>query len=344
MSRTTRLSSRAGARGVTLIELMIAMVLGLLIVAAVSAVYLSSKQTFRANDNLARVQENVRTAFDTLTHDIRESAFYGCAGQDTVKNQTFINALNNNTRLLFDFKYPVYGYEAISTSAWNATPDSDIVSPLTGRDILVVRTIAEGGGPIVEQDKAKLTLSVSENSGIVVGDLLLANNCQTVAVFQATAVATNAKLDVVSAGLGAQTPGNLLNNFLKSTPFKDGELRRIVTRVYYIADNAAGLPSLFVLPSNGAAQEIAEGVEDMQVSYGVDTDGNYSADSYLAANAVDALGDGWTRVVSVSVTLTYISPEDHIATTSQSNAMGTGKDSRMRRQISTIITLRNRAG
>ncbi|MBK9217167.1 MAG: prepilin-type N-terminal cleavage/methylation domain-containing protein [Uliginosibacterium sp.] len=243
MSRHTRLSQRAGARGVTLVELMIAMVLGLLILAAVSAVYLSSKQTFRANDNLARVQENVRTAFDTLTHDIREAAFFGCAGQDTVKDLNFINALNNNTRLLFDFKSPVFGYEAISTTAWNETPDSGDRRPLTGRDILVVRTVAEGGGPIVEQDKTNLRLSVSENSGIVVGDILLANNCKNVAVFQATAVATNAKLDVISAGVGVQTPGNSINDFLKATPFKDGELRRIVTRVYYVADNAAGLPS-----------------------------------------------------------------------------------------------------
>lgn len=344
MSRPARFSSRTGARGVTLIELMIAMVLGLLIVAAVSAVYLSSRQTFRANDNLARVQENVRTAFDALTHDIREAAFFGCAGQDPLKTGKFLNALNNNTRLLFDFQYPVYGYEAISTSAWNETPDSDIVSPLTGRDILVVRTVIEGGGPIVERDKVNLKLSVSENSGIIAGDILLANTCEHAFVFQATSVATNAKLDIISAAVGVQTPGNSTNSFLKIPPLQDGELRRIVTRVYYIADNAAGLPSLFLLPSNGAAQEIAEGVEDMQISYGIDTDGNYGADSYVAANAIDKLDKGWNKVVSVSITLTYISPEDHITTTSQSNAMGTGKDSRMRRQISNIIALRNRAG
>ncbi|MBK9217168.1 MAG: PilW family protein [Uliginosibacterium sp.] len=34
---------------------------------------------------------------------------------------------------------------------------------------------------------------------------------------------------------------------------------------------------MFVLRSDGVAQEIAEGVDDMQVSYGIDTDGNFSA-------------------------------------------------------------------
>ncbi|MBK9615503.1 MAG: PilW family protein [Uliginosibacterium sp.] len=340
MSRHTRLSQRAGARGVTLVELMIAMALGLLILAAVSAIYLSSKQTFRANDNLARVQENVRTAFDTLTRDIRQTAFYGCAGQQV----QVTNMLNNANRLLWAFDNAVYGYEAISNTAWNETPDPAIVAPLTGRDILTVRSSQEGGGPVIDQDPTNLTFSLSGRSGIAAGDFLVVNNCTQARVFQAISVAQNSGLDVVNYGSGAQTPGN--NGAAKMGAFYKvaGELRRLASRVYYVSNNASGVPSLFVLRSDGVAQEIAEGVDDMQVSYGIDTDGNFSADTYLTADAVPTgTPNGWKDILSVSLALTFVSPEDSVATIAQSNAGGT-KDRRMRRQISTIIALRNRAG
>jgi type IV pilus assembly protein PilW len=342
MTPKTQLLRRARLRGVTLIELMIAMVLGLLIVAAAGAVYVSSKQAFRANDNLARVQENVRAAFDIISRDIRQTAFFGCAGQDV----KLTNNLSNNTRLLWNFSVPVFGYEASSLSAWHTTPDAAIISPLAGRDILAIHTIDEGGGPVVAQDVANSRISVSQGSGIVAGDLLIANNCQTATVFQATAVAQNAGLDVVTHGTtGSLTPGN--SRAAIDGPFANGgELRRLATRVYYIAINPAGLPTLFVQSSGGgAAQEIAEGVEDMQVSYGIDDNADFGVDRYVVAqNETSTPPTFWPNVVSVQIVLNYISPEDFVATTEQSDALNTKKDRRMRRQITTTIALRNRAG
>ena len=67
-------------RGLTLIELMIAMALGMILIAAISTVYLSSRQTFRTNDNLSRVQESMRVGFETISREARQAAFLGCKG------------------------------------------------------------------------------------------------------------------------------------------------------------------------------------------------------------------------------------------------------------------------
>ena len=57
--------------GLSLIELMIAIALGLLIVAATLSIFSSNKQSYRATENLGRVQESGRTAFELMSRDIR---------------------------------------------------------------------------------------------------------------------------------------------------------------------------------------------------------------------------------------------------------------------------------
>jgi type IV pilus assembly protein PilW len=69
---------RSRARGVTLVELMVAMTLALAIVAAVGYVYLQGKQGFSVQDNRSRLQENARLAFSVMSRDILMSGYFGC--------------------------------------------------------------------------------------------------------------------------------------------------------------------------------------------------------------------------------------------------------------------------
>ncbi len=61
--------------GLTIIELMIALVLGLILVGAVTAVYLGSAQTARFESGLLRVEENGRFAIDRLSRVLRMSRY-----------------------------------------------------------------------------------------------------------------------------------------------------------------------------------------------------------------------------------------------------------------------------
>ncbi len=315
-------------RGLTLIELMIAMALGMILIAAISTVYLSSRQTFRTNDNLSRVQESMRVGFETISREARQAAFLGCAGQEAIFN----NTLSTPTALLSDFATPIFGYEATTAKGWNLTLDAAITSPLNGRDILVVRSIDEGGGPITSHPAANAAISIPGLSRVAVGDVLLATNCRSATVFKATGVSTAAGVDTIAHG------SNLYASFI------DGELRRISTKVFYIRNNPNGLPSLFLLNgADGSTVELIEGVDDMQIVYGVDNNGDLAADDYAKADAVQS-ASLWNKVVSINLTLTHISPEDSVAITAQSDATGEAQNRRLRKQISTTISLRNRAG
>lgn len=91
-----------------------------------------------------------------------------------------------------------------------------------------------------------------------------------------------------------------------------------------------------------AAEELIEGVENMQIQYGEDLDGNRSADVYRSADQVV----DWGAVVSVRISLLLQSVEDGIVSHPQTyrfNGMTTtATDRRLRRTFSTVIALRNR--
>jgi type IV pilus assembly protein PilW len=75
--RRIKRSGRA-QQGVTLIELMIALLIGLALLAGIGYVYLQGKQGFRVQDNRSRLQEDARTVFSTISRDILSGGFFGC--------------------------------------------------------------------------------------------------------------------------------------------------------------------------------------------------------------------------------------------------------------------------
>lgn len=67
-------------RGLTLIEVLVALLLGLLLIGAVGGLYLANHQTFRQVENMARINENARLAFELLGRDLREAGGMVCGG------------------------------------------------------------------------------------------------------------------------------------------------------------------------------------------------------------------------------------------------------------------------
>ena len=65
-------------RGLSIIELMIAMLIGTLIVFAVGSIALSNQSTFRSNQAISDIQDAARTAFELMAQDIRQAGDDGC--------------------------------------------------------------------------------------------------------------------------------------------------------------------------------------------------------------------------------------------------------------------------
>ncbi|WP_455208147.1 PilW family protein, partial [Kaarinaea lacus] len=104
-----------------------------------------------------------------------------------------------------------------------------------------------------------------------------------------------------------------------------------------IGYNNAGEPALFRQTLGNAAsmtvEEIVEGVEDMQLLYGEDSDNDGTPNRYIdSATVAD-----WNNIVSVRIELQVRSMEDNVA--AKLTAYG---DRKLRRTFTTSIAIRNR--
>lgn len=62
-------------RGFSLVELMVAVSIGLLVVLAMVSLYASSRRTYSVTDEVARMQENARIAFTILDRQLRQAGY-----------------------------------------------------------------------------------------------------------------------------------------------------------------------------------------------------------------------------------------------------------------------------
>ncbi|MGG7055973.1 PilW family protein [Nitrosomonas sp. ANs5] len=330
-------------RGLTLVEMMVALTIGLVLLEGLSVMLFSSQRTYRVNEALARIQENARYAFQILSRDIRMAGYQGCGGSDAGLN----NTLDNATDFLWNFGLPLEGFEAIGSSAWMpALPSSagTIPSPLGGRDIIVVRGVDGGENRVLSHPESNppgaADLKVSAGGGLEVGDIVLVADCVAAAIFQVTHRYVSAGQDILAHDTGTGAPGNRTRALGKTYP--DGEVMRMQTRTYYIRNNPNKMPALYWKRGTMAAEELIEGVQNMQIQYGEDLDGNRSADVYRSADQVV----DWGTVVSVRISLLMQSLEDGIVSYPQTYRFNglttTATDRRLRRTFSTVIALRNR--
>jgi type IV pilus assembly protein PilW len=74
-----------GIRGFSLVELMVALTIGLLLTIAVAQLFVGSRRSYAATDDVARMQENMRFAHDVLSRTIRMAGYMGYAGASSVK-------------------------------------------------------------------------------------------------------------------------------------------------------------------------------------------------------------------------------------------------------------------
>jgi type IV pilus assembly protein PilW len=71
-------------RGFSLVELMIAVALGIFLTGGMIALFVNSNQTYRVQENLSRLQENGHFATNFLTQDIRMADYWGCLTSSVV--------------------------------------------------------------------------------------------------------------------------------------------------------------------------------------------------------------------------------------------------------------------
>lgn len=331
-------------RGFTLVELMIAMTMGLVLVAGLGYVFLSSNQSYRGLDATSRVQENARFAFETITNDVRMAGFTGC-GFATMANT--LNSANDWDKNLFG--QPMVGYEG-GVSNFPSGAVADNVLPNTD-GIAILRANNDNEYIVDSHNPNSAQFQLKANHDIKQGEILVVTDCNHAAVFQMTNVNNNNTINTVVHNTGNATqPGNCtkgLGSPIQCTtngtsyPFTPGSrVLKLSGALYYIRKNAANEPSLyrqFLTQAGGnattTAEELVEGVENMQIEYGEDTDTpqDNAINMYRTANNVV----DWSRVLSVRIVLTLVSRQGESVST-QSN------DGLIRKNFTMTIAIRNR--
>lgn len=366
-------------QGLTMVELLIAMVLGLSLTAGVMQVYVGNTQTERDQEARARMQENGRFAIDYLAQELRMAGYLGCLASI---DQNSINNALNSPPASFQPNMGLQGWEAagtgpgvLSNSANNVALQStnaggwstsggalmDVSTALPRSDILRVWSAAGTGATIHSiATVAGVNVVNSAVADIEDGAILLLSDCERADWVQACGVqdvGAGTSMNVVLSASCA--PGNLTARPLRTQV--GGELVRLAGTLLYVGkrgDVATNPPALFRRQLNasavaGTAEEMVEGIESLQVLYGInaDNDNKKTVDAYVTANQV---GD-WSRVISVRVSVLVQSLENNMLPSPQAytfngvtydGATGNGAlpaDTRLRRVFTSTITLRNRA-
>ncbi|MBU2571929.1 MAG: PilW family protein [Gammaproteobacteria bacterium] len=338
---------KASQTGMTLIEIMISLLIGAFLLGGVLQIFVNTKQTYRMQEGLSRLQENGRFALEFLTHDIRMAGYLGCIS----RSATITNTLNDPSNYLYDFTIPVQGSEwDDANSTWDPLEDTSITSPLNGSDIITIRRVNPNGA-IVSQHPGgnppgSADLKLSSNPGLNDCDIVIVSDCEAAAVFQITNFnAANNNNVVHNTGnvCPAPGPGNATQALGKS--YEGGELFLAQTISYYIRTNPNNQPALYRRINSEDAQELVEGIEEMHIRYGVDTNGDGTVNQYIRADAVDAAGI-WNTVASVRISLLALSIDDNLTAQpvdyTYNGATVTPADRRLRRVFNSTIAVRNR--
>ena len=324
-------------RGVTLVELMIALAIGLLVTVAMLKVYVDASRMYRFNEGLARVQENGRFALEFIRRDARVAGFWGCYSDA---------ALTNGVSATSD-AYINVGAGHITGTSDDGLNSSDSITfrSATGSGALVTSGMSGSGG----------TITVDSASALATGTAALISDCENGDLFQITGISETALTH--AAGTGANISPNL--NKAYAAGARVYEARQATFCIGQGADAAQPALLRLVNPEPGQTcasngDELLEGVENMQIVYGEDTDadadganGDGTANRYVAFGAS---GLDIDRIVSVRISVLVRSINNNLTTEPSPYTFNgitvtpESTDKYLRKVFTTTVTLRNKAG
>jgi type IV pilus assembly protein PilW len=332
----------AKARGFSLIELMIALLIGLLVVSAAGSLFISNKRTYNAAETLGRIQENGRVAFELMARDVREAGGTPCG-----KNIPIANVLNDTAAFDYSWGDGINGYD--ETQAVAAVPFGTATGQrVNGTDAVEFKAAANSGVTVSKHNPASAVIHVNTtNHGFTNGDILIICDYSQASIFQMNGA--NNVLHVGHNTGNSVTPGNSCKALsvpvdpdCASKP-KDGKqyadnavIAKFSSSVWYIGNNDRGGRSLFRKVLNGTPEEVTEGVQDMDLEYLIPGD-----NAYTTAGSV--LATEWKDVTAVRIDLNL---EAAAGALSANEIRGTNVDgtaaAAISRQLSHVVTLRNR--
>lgn len=344
-------------KGLSLVELLVALALSAILILGIFTVYMESSQTSRLSTSLARVQESARIGLDILARDLRMVGFQGCADPDDVT----LNVIADNPPTA-GFLTPLRAWE-VTDANWadgtefdgttiesSARVGSDVIAIQRGEMVSVEVTgkMKDGNANIKVAGDDVIQFSKSE--------LVLISDCESADLFRISSKP--------ASGTWAHAKGVNSANRLSQAYNEKARIMKFSSTIYYVADTGrddvlgGDIYALFRAtaslsnPPVYQPVELVEGVESLQLEFGE----KLASNNFRYATADDAVLN-MTGVVAARAGLlvsdaervrddddlaSYDLPGELITPTSGAGAVKHPEDRRLRKIFIETVTLRNR--
>lgn len=335
----------ARERGVTLVELLISLALGLAILVGLSAVYVAAKQSFRFQETGGRMQEDAMFALETISRELRMAGFAGCRGVEKINISgtdvyypelrmtsgspsgisgpnplAVVEPLNLEVtrKPLSPFNF-VRGFDNVPAAMFGTAPTSNATNSLfmsggseravsvTAAMVLVgdALTIAAGSATFLDATKIYNMVVADCNASSLFAGRLDGGGTQIV-----HGIGINDGNATVGTNAAAAFPSN-------ATYGVDALVMPLEWSFYYVATRpGAATPSLYRIQYDGSvrrdAEELVSNVESMRLHYGENTvsDANGPTKQADVWRTTAATVTDWSRVVAVRVGLMMVSDDN----------------------------------
>lgn len=301
MTLAKSIGARRTDSGLSLIELMVALVIGLFLIIGAVTVYQQSRNAYRVTEAVARMQETARYAFDILEPEIRMANYWGFNSRaDYIENRASDGQPEPASLSTYDAQLDMCGDNfAVNLDDY-----------LDGSDDSYGLTCAEFGTANEDSDVLVVRRAADLRATSIVAQRVYLQTSR----LRGTLFVPEADCSDVTLGCSEIPPGY-------APP--QSRTHQLLVSAYYVSNDSTGrenFPSLrrkrlaAIGGGTEAAvypdEEVIPGVEDMQVRLGVDTNDDTNVDEYVDPGAIP-VGSAvisatvWLRVRSEEPDFTY---------------------------------------
>lgn len=354
-------------RGFSLVELMIALLIGLIVVAGLISVFVAEHSVYRTASAQAAIQNAENGISFIVTPVLRAAGFAGC-GNLTQAVPLVVPAA---TPLPYNLAVPVMGFDAVGTAGsgtyvlaslnpandgnathWSPALDATLLNRVEqGSDVVATVGQLLGTAPVgvtsIIAGAATFVIGANTNPPILVGQIAAVSNCGNGSSFRVTDVTGN----TIGHAAGLNISGTFNPDYTGPGPGIDlrPQFVPLQQTVFFVGKGDGGQSALWQATLDGVVaapsssgwtfQEIVPGVDNMQVLYGIGPGGVNQ--QYVAASAVI----DWTAVNSIRLGFLVEGPIGSSPSATTFSVLGTTvtvpADTRLRHVYVMTVDLRN---
>lgn len=257
-------------RGFSLIEIMVAMTLGLVILFAVSQVFITNSQTSSEIERTGRQIENGTYALRMLEDELANAGYWGEAGAQAAQASLPPLCPTTIAELADAMGYPVQG-EAVGTACHNSKAGSDVIA------IRRASTCALGSDGCAGANPSNVYLQVSA--------------CRQEPIEPGTVTLAVGTATLTAKTLTCQTA--LAPRY------------RYLSHVYFVREEDDVLARAELIGGNYTVTPLVDGIEIVRFEYGIDNNGDGHINEFVTTPS----GAQWADVVAVKVSLIARNPQ-----------------------------------